>query len=215
MKIRSLLILLLSFWIAPLILAQQTPQSLADAELPSLLTIYKDLHSHPELSTKEQRSSEIVAKELRAAGCEVTENFGKYDNPKLISYGVIGVLKNGAGPTVLVRTDLDALPRYEQVHQLTYVTQILNEALRLWPTAPAFSRHPYEDTTIGGRIPVNVSGGLLSKGEPLGASALGQVVELVRQLRGTAGGRQVEGARTGLAHTVGRGANAGVAILTR
>ena len=50
MKIRSLLILLLSMWIAPLILAQQTPQSLADAELPSLLGIYKDIHSHPELS---------------------------------------------------------------------------------------------------------------------------------------------------------------------
>jgi acetyl-CoA acetyltransferase len=70
-------------------------------------------------------------------------------------------------------------------------------------------------TTLGGRLPVNPSGGLLSKGEPLGASALGQVVELVRQLRGECGSRQVEGARTALAHTVGRGANAGVVILTR
>jgi acetyl-CoA acetyltransferase len=66
-----------------------------------------------------------------------------------------------------------------------------------------------------GRLPVNPSGGLLSKGEPLGASALGQVVELVRQLRGTAGPRQVEGARVGLGHTVGRGANASVVILKR
>jgi acetyl-CoA acetyltransferase len=70
-------------------------------------------------------------------------------------------------------------------------------------------------TTLGGRIPVNPSGGLLSKGEPLGASALGQVVELVRQLREECGPRQVEGARTALSHTVGRGANAGVVILTR
>lgn len=70
-------------------------------------------------------------------------------------------------------------------------------------------------TAIGGRLPVNPSGGLLSKGEPLGASGLGQVVELVRQLRGAAGPRQVEGARVALAHTVGRGANAGVTILTR
>ncbi len=70
-------------------------------------------------------------------------------------------------------------------------------------------------TERGGRLPVNVSGGLLSKGEPLGASALGQVVELVRQLRGDAGPRQVQGARVGLAHTVGRGANACVAILRR
>jgi acetyl-CoA acetyltransferase len=70
-------------------------------------------------------------------------------------------------------------------------------------------------TTLGGRLPVNPSGGLLSKGEPLGASALGQVVELVQQLRGTAGARQVDGARVGLAHTVGRGANASVVILVR
>jgi acetyl-CoA acetyltransferase len=62
---------------------------------------------------------------------------------------------------------------------------------------------------------INPSGGLLSKGEPLGASALGQVVELVHQLRGQAGARQVEGARVGLAHTVGRGANACCVIVTR
>ena len=62
---------------------------------------------------------------------------------------------------------------------------------------------------------VNRSGGLLSKGEPLGASGLGQVVELVRQLRGEAGVRQVPGARVGLAHTIGRGANASVTIVTR
>jgi acetyl-CoA acetyltransferase len=68
---------------------------------------------------------------------------------------------------------------------------------------------------LGGARPVNVSGGLLSKGEPLGASALGQVVELVRQLRGEAGPRQVDGARVGLAHTVGRGANASVTIVKR
>lgn len=67
---------------------------------------------------------------------------------------------------------------------------------------------------LGGTRPVNPSGGLLSKGEPLGASALGQVVELVHQLRGTAGPRQVEGARVGLAHVVGRGANACVTILS-
>jgi acetyl-CoA acetyltransferase len=66
-----------------------------------------------------------------------------------------------------------------------------------------------------GRLPVNPSGGLLSKGEPLGASALGQIVELTWQLRGAADHRQVEGARLALGHTVGRGANASVAILAR
>jgi acetyl-CoA acetyltransferase len=70
-------------------------------------------------------------------------------------------------------------------------------------------------TSVGGRLPVNPSGGLLSKGEPLGASALGQVVTLVHQLRGDAGHNQVEGARVALAHTVGRGANASVVVLTR
>ena len=69
-------------------------------------------------------------------------------------------------------------------------------------------------TELGGRIPVNPSGGLLSKGEPLGASALGQVVTLVHQLRGEAGPTQVEGARVALAHTVGRGANASVVVLS-
>ncbi|MFM7509793.1 MAG: thiolase family protein [Actinomycetota bacterium] len=70
------------------------------------------------------------------------------------------------------------------------------------------------DANVGGVRPVNPSGGLLSKGEPLGASALGQVVELVRQLRGQAGPRQVEGAKVGLAHTIGRGANASVVLLS-
>ena len=70
-------------------------------------------------------------------------------------------------------------------------------------------------TTRDGPLPVNVSGGLLSKGEPLGASALGQVVELAAQLRVDAGPRQVDGVRTALGHTVGRGANASVVILRR
>jgi acetyl-CoA acetyltransferase len=68
---------------------------------------------------------------------------------------------------------------------------------------------------LGGALPVNPSGGLLSKGEPLGASALGQVIELYWQLRGEAGPRQVSGAKVALGHTVGRGANASVVVLTR
>jgi acetyl-CoA acetyltransferase len=70
-------------------------------------------------------------------------------------------------------------------------------------------------TDLGGPLPVNPSGGLLSKGEPLGASALGQIVELYWQLRGEAGARQVANARLALGHTVGRGANASVVILER
>ena len=91
-----------------------SPEKLADAELQSLLTIYKDLHSHPELSTFEQRSAGIVAKELKAAGCEVTEKVGKYEIPGATCYGVVGVMKNGDGPVVLVRSDMDALPVHEE-----------------------------------------------------------------------------------------------------
>ena len=89
------------------------------------------------------------------------------------------------------------------------------EELGLCPRGDAAKLLEDGATELGGRLPVNVSGGLLSKGEPLGASALGQLVELVRQLRGQAGPRQVEGARMALAHTVGRGANASVVILKR
>ncbi len=89
------------------------------------------------------------------------------------------------------------------------------EEIGLCPPGGAAAMVDEGTTTLGGRLPVNPSGGLLSKGEPLGASALGQIVELVRQLRGTAGANQVEGARVALAHTVGRGANAGVVVLSR
>jgi len=88
------------------------------------------------------------------------------------------------------------------------------EELGLCPTGDAAKLLEEGATRMGGRLPVNPSGGLLSKGEPLGASALGQLVELTRQLRGDAGPRQVAGARVALGHTVGRGANASVVILT-
>lgn len=70
-------------------------------------------------------------------------------------------------------------------------------------------------TTIGGEKPVNMSGGLISKGEPVGASHLGQVVELVWQLRGVAGARQVAGAKVALGHVLGAGGNCAVTILKR
>ena len=98
----------------PLPGAEQSPKQLAEAELPSLLAIYKDLHTHPELSTHEERSAAIVAKELKAAGYEVTEQVGKYEKPGMTCYGVVGMMKNGQGPTVLIRTDLDALPVHEE-----------------------------------------------------------------------------------------------------
>ncbi|WP_330318047.1 lipid-transfer protein [Streptomyces platensis] len=70
-------------------------------------------------------------------------------------------------------------------------------------------------TTYGGRWVVNPSGGLISKGHPLGATGLAQAAELVWQLRGTAGGRQVPGARVGLSHNIGLGGAAVVTVLRR
>src|SRR5438128_4683053 len=113
MTARSL-IFLPSILLPALAFAQQTPQSPTEAELTSLLAIYKDIHAHPELSMHEERSASIVAKELKAAGCEVTERVGKYEQPGATCFGVVGVMKNGAGPTVLVRSDLDALPVHEE-----------------------------------------------------------------------------------------------------
>jgi amidohydrolase len=124
MKSSSCLVFLLSILTSVSVFAQQTPQSLADAELPSLLPIYKDIHSHPELSGHEERTATLVAKELRAAGCQVTEHLGKYEKSDLKGYGVVGVMKNGDGPTVLVRTDMDALPVEEQTG-LPYASKVV------------------------------------------------------------------------------------------
>lgn len=127
MNIRSLSILILSIFASRFALAHEmTVEKTAVSELPSLLAIYKDLHSHPELSWHEEKTSAFVAKELRATGCEVTENFGKYDNPNLKSYGVIGIMKNGTGPTVLVRTDMDALPVHEETG-LPYASNVVTK----------------------------------------------------------------------------------------
>lgn len=112
MKLR--LLLALSVTPALSALAQQTPQQLAQTELPSLVAIYKELHANPELSGKEEKTSAFLAKELRAVGCEVTEKVGKYERPGMSGYGVVGVMKNGAGPTVYVRADMDGLPVVEE-----------------------------------------------------------------------------------------------------
>src|SRR5881398_2565170 len=120
------ILLPLSLAVALTSLAQQTPQQIADAELPSLLTIYKDIHTHPELSTQEQRTSALLAKELKAIGCDLTENVGKYDKPDQKCFGVVGLMKNGDGPVVLVRTDLDALPVQEETG-LPYASKVVTK----------------------------------------------------------------------------------------
>lgn len=72
------------------------------AALPELETVYKDIHAHPELSMQETRTAGIAADHLRKSGCEVTTGVGKT--------GVVGILRNGDGPIVMLRADMDALP---------------------------------------------------------------------------------------------------------
>jgi amidohydrolase len=76
------------------------------AEMPSLMKIYDDLHANPELSFMEERSAAVMAREARAAGFEVTEKVG--------GHGVVAVMRNGPGPVVLIRADMDGLPVTEQ-----------------------------------------------------------------------------------------------------
>lgn len=111
MKLFALLLL------PALALASASPgddlRPLADQELPSLVAIYQDLHAHPELSHHEERTSTLLAGELRKAGYTVTEHLGKYADGSQ-AFGIAAVLKNGAGPVLLVRTELDALPVEEK-----------------------------------------------------------------------------------------------------
>ena len=80
--------------------------ALLDKNYPALEALYKDLHQHPELGMQEVRTAGILAQHLRKAGFAVTEKVG--------GTGVVGVLKNGEGPTILVRADMDALPMEEK-----------------------------------------------------------------------------------------------------
>src|ERR1039457_6475250 len=88
-------------------------RAIVDREVPVLFAIYKDLHAHPEISQHEERTSALLAEELRKAGYTVTEHVGKYPDGRA-AFGVVAILSNGAGPTVLVRTDMDALPVEEK-----------------------------------------------------------------------------------------------------
>jgi amidohydrolase len=108
-----------TFIAAALSLAAQTPatpsdlSNSVDRQLPSLIETYKHLHRNPELSRHEEQTSALVAGELRKLGYKVTEHVGKYDDGTQ-AFGVVAILENGAGPRLLVRTDMDALPVEEK-----------------------------------------------------------------------------------------------------
>jgi hippurate hydrolase len=119
---RFLAFLVLSVWCVSGSMAQESErviiQSKATNEGSSLLEFYRELHRHPELSFQEKETSRRVAEEFKKTGCEVTTGIGRF--------GVVGVLRNGTGPTVLVRTDLDALPVKEQTG-LAYASTVVTK----------------------------------------------------------------------------------------
>jgi amidohydrolase len=89
--------------------------------LPKLEQLYLHLHQHPELSYQEKATSQRMAQELKQLGFEVTANFG--------GYGVVGIVKNGKGPVVMIRADIDGLPIIEQTgkqYASTVTTQDAN-----------------------------------------------------------------------------------------
>jgi amidohydrolase len=148
-----------------------------DSMLPDLEALYRDVHSHPELSMQETRTAGLAADRLRAAGYEVTTGVGKT--------GVVGVLRNGDGPTVMLRADMDALPVEEatglpyaskatatdregktvpvshmcghdmHVTWLTGATQLLAEAGSTWRGTLMALFQPGEETAEGAQAMIN------------------------------------------------------------
>jgi hippurate hydrolase len=114
MKNKPLIAFLLGLVFGVPVLAQQSIDSMIDRELAQLVGTYKMLHAAPELSHHEEKTSTFFAAQLRTLGFTVTERVGRYERADLVGYGVVAVMKNGDGPTVWVRTDLDALPVEEK-----------------------------------------------------------------------------------------------------
>jgi len=121
---KTFLIALFLFLLPSAVAAQQMSiDAMIDRDIASWLTTYKTLHAAPELSHREEKTSIFVAGELRKLGFTVTEKIGKYQNAQWTGYGLVAVLKNGPGPTVLVRTELDALP-VEEKTGVAYASQV-------------------------------------------------------------------------------------------
>jgi amidohydrolase len=111
--------ILLLFFASSLFLISATEPPIIEKiiaeDMPYLLEFYKTRHENPEISLEEKETAATLAGELRKIGFEVTENFG--------GYGIVGIYKNGKGPTILYRTDMDALPMYEKT-ELAYKSKL-------------------------------------------------------------------------------------------
>ncbi len=102
--------------------AQSNLDQKVDSNINDWVGTYKYLHEHPELSTEEKATSEMVASALKKMGYDVTDHFGKYEDGSS-AYGVVAVLRNGSGPTLYIRTDMDALPVTENTG-LPYASKV-------------------------------------------------------------------------------------------
>ncbi len=112
----------------PTLAQRPQPADLAafeQSQLPTLLSTYKTLHAHPELSHHEAQTSATLADALRKSGYTVTDHVGLYPDGSH-AFGVVGILKNGPGPTLLVRGDMDALPIIEETG-VPYASHVLTK----------------------------------------------------------------------------------------
>ncbi len=103
-------------------LAQKVPE-VVQQQLAGLVQTYEGIHAHPELSHHEQQTSTLLAGELRKAGYIVTDHLGKYPDGSP-AFGIVAILKNGPGPTLLIRADMDALPIIEETG-VTYASHVM------------------------------------------------------------------------------------------
>lgn len=149
------------------------------------------------------KAAQYTSKPITVAGSELTS--GKYitgfrslTTPEITVRGAKEIYEEaGLGPE-----DVDVA----EVHDAFSIAELLYyEALGFCPHGEAIRLLEDGETSVGGRIPVNPSGGLLCKGHPVGATGVAQIVEITWQLRGDAGARQVEGAKVGLTHCTGGG----------
>jgi len=149
------------------------------------------------------------------SGCaQASSTLGLYDRKDLCTIdATVNAAKVAFEEARLKPTDVDLL----EVHDAFTIGEVLAlEDLGFCKKGEAAKLIDEEQTYLGGKLPVNMDGGLKAGGHPVGATGVKQIVEIVRQLRGEAGKRQVKDARVGLAHNVGgSGATAVVTILER
>jgi hippurate hydrolase len=135
MKYFLLISLFVSLFFTGMVNPDQNVSNYLDADMDYLVDFYKKRHQNPEISLMEKETSKDLASELKKVGYEVTENFG--------GYGIVGILKNGKGPTILYRTDLDALPMAEKTN--------LEYASNVWKGTLMLIGQPAEEIGVGAK----------------------------------------------------------------